>query len=147
MNSIFSIVVLVICALFLSTSEGNRNSTTKLGFVTSSSGELLFIVLLRNVKIGVEDQEKRIVCYFESWAVYRPGKGKYDVEDIDPHLCTHGIFCFAGLNASSYKIISLDPYDDLYDDYGLGGYNCVSNYVIRSVNCNFNFVTFPLSLI
>ena len=60
-----------------------------------------------------------MVCYFESWAVYRPGNGIHDVEDIDPDICTHHIYTFAGLN-SSHMIHSLDPYHDLYDDYGEG---------------------------
>lgn len=44
-----------------------------------------------------------MVCYYGSWAVYRTGDGKFDVEDIDPQLCTHLIFGFAGL-AWDYKI-------------------------------------------
>ena len=38
-----------------------------------------------------------MVCYFGSWAVYRQGDGKFDIEDIDPNICTHLIFGFAGL--------------------------------------------------
>ncbi|KAG7169206.1 Acidic mammalian chitinase-like 12, partial [Homarus americanus] len=39
-----------------------------------------------------------MVCYYGSWAVYRPDKGKFDVEAIDPAICTHLIFGFAGLS-------------------------------------------------
>ena len=38
-----------------------------------------------------------MVCYYGSWAVYRQGDGKFDVENIDPNICTHIIFGFAGL--------------------------------------------------
>ena len=41
-----------------------------------------------------------MVCYFSSWAVYRPGKGSYDVEDVDPNICTHLMFGFAGLGSN-----------------------------------------------
>jgi len=63
----------------------------------------------------------KVVCYFEAWAVYRPGNGKHDVEDIDPNLCTHHIYTFAGLKGD-HTIYSLDPWNDLYDNYGKGAY-------------------------
>ncbi|XP_037079609.1 acidic mammalian chitinase-like, partial [Pollicipes pollicipes] len=63
----------------------------------------------------------KVVCYFESWAVYRTGKGKYDVEDIDPYICTHYVYTFAGLK-NDHTIVSLDPWNDLYADYGRGAY-------------------------
>ncbi|KAG7159660.1 Acidic mammalian chitinase-like 11, partial [Homarus americanus] len=44
-----------------------------------------------------------MVCYYGSWAVYRPGNAKFDVEDIDPAICTHLIFGFAGLGGSKIK--------------------------------------------
>ncbi|KPM07813.1 Sar s 15 allergen (chitinase-like protein) [Sarcoptes scabiei] len=42
--------------------------------------------------------EKCSVCYYGSWAVYRPGRGKFPVEEIDPFLCSHIIYGFAGLS-------------------------------------------------
>lgn len=35
---------------------------------------------------------KNLVCYYGSWAVYRPEGGKFPVENIDPFLCTHIIY-------------------------------------------------------
>ena len=29
----------------------------------------------------------KLVCYYGSWAVYRPENGKFPVENIDPFLC------------------------------------------------------------
>ena len=63
---------------------------------------------------------KRVGCYFGSWAVYRPGFGKFDVENIDPFICDFVVYSFAGLNPTTYQIQSLDPYNDLYDNYGKG---------------------------
>ena len=31
----------------------------------------------------------KVVCYYSSWAFYRTGYGKFDIDDIDPHVCTH----------------------------------------------------------
>ena len=77
--------------------------------------------LLRVLLPGVAESSDYIAtCYFGTWAVYRPGDGKFDVENFDPMLCTHGIYGFAGLDESTHKIIALDPYNDLYDNYGKG---------------------------
>jgi len=62
---------------------------------------------------------KHMVCYYGSWAVYRPGNGKFDVEDIDPFLCTHIIYGFTGLGADN-RIMVLDPYNDLEENWGRG---------------------------
>lgn len=64
--------------------------------------------------------DKVFVCYFGSWAKYRPGAGHFDVENIDPYLCTHLIFGFAGLKEN--KIVALDPYNELVEDWGKGAY-------------------------
>ncbi|NWY15766.1 CHIA chitinase, partial [Aphelocoma coerulescens] len=39
-----------------------------------------------------------LTCYFTNWAQYRPGVGKYTPENIDPCLCNHLIYAFAGMN-------------------------------------------------
>ncbi|XP_033215238.1 acidic mammalian chitinase-like [Belonocnema kinseyi] len=52
------------------------------------------------------DSQKKIVCYFASWAYSRDSIGKYDISNIDPTLCTHLIYSFIGLNAdASIKIL------------------------------------------
>ncbi|XP_077556585.1 chitinase-3-like protein 1 isoform X1 [Haemaphysalis longicornis] len=63
----------------------------------------------------------KVVCYYGSWAVYRPGDGKFPVENIDPFICTHIVYGFAGLG-SDFKIRSLDSWNDLEDNYGKGAF-------------------------
>ncbi|XP_041362416.1 acidic mammalian chitinase-like [Gigantopelta aegis] len=58
---------------------------------------LLFAVLQMVILI-VECANFRRVCYYASWSKWRPGAGKFLVSDIDPHLCTHIIFAFAGFD-------------------------------------------------
>lgn len=53
--------------------------------------------------------------------MYRPEKGKFPVELIDPFICSHVIYTFAGLGYDN-KIRSLDPWNDLKDNYGKGAF-------------------------
>ncbi|CAG7828119.1 unnamed protein product [Allacma fusca] len=68
---------------------------------------------------SVTADTKKVVCYYGSWAVYRPGLGKFDVENIDPFLCTHIVYGFVGLGYDN-KVNVLDSYNDLEDNYGKG---------------------------
>jgi chitinase len=52
------------------------------------------------------------VCYFESWATYRPGLGQFNVETIDPNLCTHLIYAFLNINSSA-QVTFFDPWNDI----------------------------------
>ena len=83
------------------------------------------IVNTHNVKDVAYD--KVIMCYFGSWSTYRWASGHFDVEDIDPFLCTHLVFGFAGLDPDSYTIRALDPYNELEDNWGKGAYKRFTN--------------------
>lgn len=54
-----------------------------------------------------------VICYYGSWATYRPFPAKYDVSTIDTSLCTHVVYTFAGLDTSTGKITSLDSWNDI----------------------------------
>jgi len=57
--------------------------------------------------------KKRLVCYFGAWAFYRPGFGSFDIDDIDPHLCTHICYAFANMNNQTWEAVAYDPWYDL----------------------------------
>ncbi|XP_025100314.1 chitotriosidase-1-like isoform X1 [Pomacea canaliculata] len=40
----------------------------------------------------------RRVCYYTNWAQYRPGKGNYLPENVDPFMCTHYIYAFSAFD-------------------------------------------------
>jgi GH18 family chitinase len=65
---------------------------------------------------------RNVVCYVSSWAAYRPDRGNFSLSALDPKICTHFVYAFAGLNETSNEIRSLDPYRDLEEEYGLGNY-------------------------
>ncbi|KAG0711283.1 Acidic mammalian chitinase [Chionoecetes opilio] len=82
----------------------------------------LLLPLLGCLAFTLSLTEGVMVCYFGSWAVYRQGDGKFDIEDIDPNICTHLVFGFAGLGQDN-KIKVLDPWNELCDNYGKCGYD------------------------
>ena len=61
----------------------------------------------------VHSHDKQVVCYWGTWANYRPDGGKFTPEHIDPTLCTHLIYSFAGLESINWTMKSLDPWMDL----------------------------------
>ncbi|XP_067002961.2 probable chitinase 2 isoform X2 [Anabrus simplex] len=70
--------------------------------------------------------DRVVVCYVASWARYRTGRGAFTLDDIDPSLCTHLVYAFAGLNINTNSIRSLDEYNDLEENYGLGSFRKIT---------------------
>lgn len=61
------------------------------------SKTLLFLLLNVAAKNAFAATDK-VICYYASWAAYRPGNGRFLPEDINPNLCTHINYAFLGLN-------------------------------------------------
>ena len=54
---------------------------------------------------------KIVNCYYGTWANYRPGDGKFEPTDINPHLCTHLSYSFFGITPAG-EFQSLDTWLD-----------------------------------
>ncbi|KOX79324.1 Acidic mammalian chitinase, partial [Melipona quadrifasciata] len=61
--------------------------------------------------------ERKIVCYYTNWSIYRPGTAKFSPQNINPYLCTHLIYAFGGFTKDN----ALKPFDK-YQDIEKGGY-------------------------
>ncbi|KAG7210365.1 hypothetical protein KM043_011900 [Ampulex compressa] len=68
---------------------------------------------------------KEVHCYVVSWAIYRQNEGKFTVDNIRPELCTHIIYSFAGLDAETWTIKSLDEWADINKN-NIGNYRRVT---------------------
>nr|XP_036215864.1 chitinase-like protein 3 [Bactrocera oleae] len=78
----------------------------------------LAVVLQQNECANAQIR-KHVVCYHGTWATYRQSSGKFDVNTIDPFLCTHLMYAFFGIEESGNLRI-IDPYLDLEDNGGRG---------------------------
>ncbi|KAA0200407.1 hypothetical protein HAZT_HAZT002176, partial [Hyalella azteca] len=74
-----------------------------------------------------------VVCYYSSWSTYREGNGKFEIEDIDPFLCTHAVYAFATLGDLN-RITWADRYNDLCGETRNCGYQRFT--ALKSLNPN-----------
>jgi chitinase len=90
---------------------------------------VITICLLGALTEQVFGASDKVICYYASWAVTRPGNGKFVPEDINPNLCTHINYAFAGLNSNGTLQIL-----DEENDVNQGGFKRVS--ALKEANPN-----------
>jgi len=74
---------------------------------------------------GYADNRK-VVCYYANWAVYRQGNAQFTPQNINPYLCTHLIYAFGGLGKDD-KIVPFDKYQDI-EKGGYGRFAALKTY-------------------
>ncbi|XP_050409461.1 chitinase-like protein 4 [Patella vulgata] len=67
--------------------------------------QLVFFCTLVAVTVG----QKKMFCYYNAEAQYRPGIGRFVPSDIDPTLCTHIVYSFA--NVSGLELTDVNSND------------------------------------
>lgn len=76
---------------------------------------------------------EKLICYHGTWSTYRHSNGKFDVDNIDPTICTHLIYSFVGITETG-DVRVLDPYLDLEDNYGRGNIRKFNNLKLKNPN-------------
>lgn len=68
----------------------------------------------------------KVVCYYDSSSFLREGLGKMVVADLEPamRMCTHLVYGYAGIDAATNKVTSLNSNLDL--DAGKGHYRTIT---------------------
>lgn len=77
---------------------------------------------------GAISKAKEIVCFVANWAAYRPEGGTFTMNDFKPELCTTAVYHYVGLDVTNDNIKVLDPWQDLEDNYGKGGFKKITSF-------------------
>ncbi|KAL3182859.1 hypothetical protein MRX96_006665 [Rhipicephalus microplus] len=72
-----------------------------------------------------ENNDRRVVCYWNSWSYYRKGKGKSLVQKLDTRPCTHLVYNTVGIRGA--EVVSSDPWNDYSDSGGNGNLRRFAN--------------------
>jgi len=51
------------------------------------------------------------VCYVTNWSRYRTGEAKFEIEYIDPFMCSHIIYAYATVDRHKPEIIPIQKED------------------------------------
>ncbi|CAH1790208.1 unnamed protein product [Owenia fusiformis] len=84
--------------------------------------------------ISAQRQGFRRVCYFASWSIHREvEEARFDIDYIEPDLCTHLIYAFAKIDPTS---LTLTPWDetDINNGVDLPNYNKFNDIKERNSN-------------
>ncbi|XP_049881289.1 chitinase-3-like protein 1 [Pectinophora gossypiella] len=79
--------------------------------------KIFVLTLLLMCANYVVSSEKIVMCYYGTWATYRWGQGQFNVDNINPFLCSHIVYSFVGINNGG-TVVSLDSYLDLPENWG-----------------------------
>ncbi|XP_069094534.1 chitotriosidase-1-like [Pleurodeles waltl] len=102
----------------------------------------------------------KLVCYFTNWAQYRQGEAKFLPENIDPSLCTHLLYAFAGMKDNQISTVEWND-ETLYQEFNglksrnpglktllsIGGWNFGTERFTNMVSSPANRRTFILSAV
>jgi len=70
----------------------------------------LFVFLI--ARDDEEPSKMLRVCYITNWSRYRSGEAKFEIEFVDPFMCSHIIYAYATVDDRKPEIIPIQK-DDL----------------------------------
>uniref|UniRef100_A0ABD2WTE2 chitinase n=1 Tax=Trichogramma kaykai TaxID=54128 RepID=A0ABD2WTE2_9HYME len=60
--------------------------------------------------VAYENSSEKVVCYYANWSLYREGRGGFNVDHIDPMLCSHVIYAYVAVRDKG----TIVPFDKFY---------------------------------
>ncbi|XP_076456716.1 putative chitinase 10 [Babylonia areolata] len=93
-----------------SVGSGNSHKSAKMTPVAFPAAltVLLFAASFTSLAAGAD---KKVFCYYSSFAQNRQGLGKFLPEDINPFLCTHIIFAFVDISPDGSQLVPFNRND------------------------------------
>lgn len=88
---------------------------------------LLALVTHCCVAFSETSENRKVVCYWNSWSFYRKDNGKSTPQQLDTVPCTHMVYNTAIIERS--KVVVGDPWNDLPDNGGNGNLKQFANLV------------------
>lgn len=64
------------------------------------------------------DTKMQRVCYITNWSRYRTGEAKFEIEYIDPFMCSHIIYAYATVDDEKPEIIPIQKEDFGNEEFG-----------------------------
>lgn len=93
------------------TNHDKNTRTSPKGWAFGTEWFTTMRLKMRKTKVSLSvsgpQHNKTVVCYISTWAVYRPERGSFSIDNFDPNLCTIAIYAFAGLDPANDAIRSL----------------------------------------
>nr|XP_019591024.1 PREDICTED: chitotriosidase-1 [Rhinolophus sinicus] len=86
----------------------------------------------------------KLVCYFTNWAQYRAGAARFLPGNVNPHLCTHLIYAFAGMNNHQLSTIEWND-EQLYTEFN--GLKNVFTDMVATANNRQTFVNSAIAFL
>ncbi|XP_043859474.1 oviduct-specific glycoprotein-like [Dromiciops gliroides] len=116
------------------------------------------LTLLLQLQLGTAF---KLVCYFTSWAQYRPSPAFVFPKDLDPYLCTHLVYAFGSMHNNRITTREKDDQNIIYPQFrklkernkelrillSIGGWNFGTNRFTTMLSTPRNRRTFILSAI
>ncbi len=73
---------------------------------------MIIFFCFRTASEDEEPSRMHRVCYITNWSRYRPGEAKFEIEFVDPFMCSHIIYAYATVDDRKPEIIPIQK-DDL----------------------------------
>lgn len=84
----------------------------KISYFYNSCNVFIYFIVSAQYRLSKNNQQPLIVCYVESWAIYRKAPLSFSSASLPP-VCTHVLYAFATLHPETFSLMSNDREYDI----------------------------------